>query len=91
MRKTVDALGWLFVSLTMLTLIFTVLSTYIYVRQITYFNSYNTLQICIVITMITWAIKMNIDKKERSENRMCSVVCTLIAAGAMVFIYLGVF
>ena len=90
MKKAVNVLGWLFVPLTMLTLIFTVLSTYLFGRQTTYFNSYNALQVCLVITMITWAIKMSIDKKERSQNKMYSIFCTLIAVGAMLFFYLGV-
>jgi hypothetical protein len=90
MKKTVNVLGWVFVLITMLTLIFTVLSTYLFGRQYTYFNSYNALQVCLVITMITWAIKMSIDKKERPENIKYSILCTLIAVGAILFFYLGV-
>lgn len=91
MKKAINILGWLFVTLTMIALIFTILSTYAFVRQIPYFNSYYALQICLVVTMITWAIKMNTDKNYRAENRACSICCTIIAAGAMVFFYLGVF
>ncbi len=85
MRKTVSALGWIFVLLTMLTIIYTV-SFSIYGHII----NYNIVQVCVAGTMITWAIKMSIDKKERSENGLYCIVCTLIAFGAMVFIYLGV-
>lgn len=90
MRKAINVLGWIFVVLTMVSIIVTVFSTYLYGRQVTYFNSYNGLQICLVATMITWVIKLNLDKKERAENVLYCVGCTLIAFGAMFFLYIGV-
>ncbi|WP_026884217.1 hypothetical protein [Clostridium akagii] len=91
MRKVVSALGWIFVVLTMFSIIITVFSTYMYGRQVNYFTSYNALQVCLGVTMVTWAIKMCIDKKERAENALYCVLCTLIACGAMVFLYIGVY
>jgi len=91
MRKAINVLGWVFVALTMLSIVVTVFSTYLYGHQISYFTSYNALQICLVATMITWVIKLSLDKKERAENALYCVGCTLIAFGAMYFLYVGVY
>lgn len=91
MRKALNLIGWLFVSITMIALICTLLSTYLFVRQISYFNTYKTFQICMAVTMAIWAFKMNIDKNERAENMLYSVFCTFIAVGSVFFIYMGVF
>lgn len=91
MKKAISAIGWIFVPLTMLTLIFTLLTTYLYVRQISYFSSYSAFQLCMALTMIIWAIRMFIDKGERSQNLLYSISCTLIAVGAVFFLYIGVF
>lgn len=91
MRKAVNVIGWVFVTLTILALTCTLLTTYLYVREISWFYTYRSLQICIICTMITWAVKMSMDKKERAQNMICSVFCTLIAIGAIFFMYMGVF
>ncbi|AJA47437.1 hypothetical protein CPAST_c13380 [Clostridium pasteurianum DSM 525 = ATCC 6013] len=91
MKKAINLIGWVFVLLTMLTLTFTLLTTYLFVRQISYFDSYSTFQLCMALTMIIWAIRMFIDKKERTQNLLYSVSCTLIAMGAVYFMYIGVF
>lgn len=91
MEKAINLIGWVFVLLTMLTLTFTLLTTYLFVRQISYFDSYSTFQLCFALTMIIWAIRMFIDKKERSQNLLYSVSCILIAMGTVYFMYIGVF
>lgn len=89
MRKTVNALGWLFVSLTILSLILTMLSTYQFL-YIKYFNSYNTLQWCIFFTMIFWAIRL-FDFRSNKKSLLNSLVCMTFAVLTMVFIYLRVY
>ncbi len=91
MKKVIDGLGWISVALTMVTLIITILTTYLYNTYISRFYSCEYLQICIISTMIIWAINMQLDKKERRQNMMNSVFCVLIAAGTMFFMYKGVF
>lgn len=91
MRKAINIMGWVSVILTILALVCTPLTTYFYVREIGVFYGYGALQICMISTMLIWTVKMSIDKKERAQNRLCSIFCTLIAVGAMFFLYMRVF
>lgn len=90
MKKAINIIGWILVLLTMLTLTCTLLTTYLFVRQISYFDSYNTFQLCMALTMMIWAVGMFVDKRERSQNLFYSISCTLIAFGAVFFMYIGV-
>ena len=89
MRRAINFLGWIGVSLTIFTLILTLLTTYqfIYVK---YFDSYKTLQWCIFFTMIIWAAKM-FDLKASFKNIGYPIACALIAVGTMFFIYMKVY
>ncbi|MDF2505136.1 MULTISPECIES: hypothetical protein [Clostridium] len=91
MKKAINFIGWILVSLTMLTLTCTLLTTYLYIRQTRYFDSYSTFQLCMALTMMIWAVKMFVDKRERSQNLLYSISCTLIAVGTVFFMYIGVF
>lgn len=63
MRKALNVLGWVFVVLTMLALTWTLMCTYLYVRQT--ISGYRVLQICIICTMLIWAVNMSMTKKGR--------------------------
>lgn len=89
MRRAIHFLGWMGVSLTILTLILTLLTTYQF-TYVKYFNSYKTLQWCIFFTMIAWAINM-FDFKASFKNKKCPVACILIAVGVIFFIYMKVY
>lgn len=89
MRKTINFLGWIGVSLTILTLILTLLTTYQF-TYIKYFDSYYTLQLCMFFTMISWAIRM-LDLKANLKNIICPITCTMIAVGTIFFMLMKVF
>lgn len=89
MKKTVSFLGWVSVFITTIALILTILTTYqfLYVK---YFNSYYTLQWCISLTMFIWAIKL-IDFKNKTFNKMYSIMCIFFAVGTIFFIFMKVY
>lgn len=89
MRRAINCLGWIGVSLTIFTLILTLLTTYqfIYVK---YFDSYYTLQWSIFFTMIFWAVKM-FDLKANLKNIAYPIACAVIAVGTIFFIYMKVY
>lgn len=89
MKKTVNFFGWIGVSLTILTLILTLLTTYqfIYVK---YFDSYYTLQWCMFFTMIVWAAKM-FELKASLTSKIYPITCVAIAVGTIFFIFMKVY
>lgn len=88
MRRAINCLGWIGVSLTIFTLVLTLLTTYqfIYVK---YFNSYNTLQWCMFFTMIFLAARM-FDLKASLKNIAYPITCMIIAVGTIFFMYMNV-
>lgn len=89
MRRAIHFLGWMGVSLTILTLVLTLLTTYQF-TYVKYFDSYYTLQWCIFFTMVVWAINM-FDFKASFKNAAYPVACILIAVGTIFFIYMKVY
>lgn len=89
MKRAINCLGWIGVSLTIFTLILTLLTTYqfIYVK---YFDSYYTLQWCIFFTMIFLAAKM-FEFKANFKNIVYPIACVAIAVGTIFFIYMKVY
>jgi hypothetical protein len=89
MRRLLRFLGWIGVSLTSITLVLTLLTTYqfIYVK---YFDSYYTLEWCIFFTMIVWAINM-LEFKTNLRSMMYPVMYMVIAVGTMFFMFMKVF
>lgn len=88
-KKTIECLGWVSVSLTTLALIFTVLSTY-QLFNIQYFNNYKMFQCFMIFTMLIWAVKIY-DKTDRIKSLIYSLCCTAIALGTVFFMYVGVY
>jgi len=88
MKRAINCLGWIGVSLTIFALILTLLTTYqfIYVK---YFDGYNTLQWVIFFTMIFWTIKM-FDSKTNLRNIVYPIACMIIAVGTIFFMYMKV-
>lgn len=89
MRRAINFLGWMGVTLTIFTIILTLLTTY-HFTYVKYFNGYNTLQWCIFFTMSVWAIKM-FDFKTSLKNILYPAACILIAFGTIFFIYMKVY
>ena len=89
MKRAINFLGWVGVSLTILTLVLTLLTTYQF-TYVKYFDSYYTLQWCIFFTMITWAAKM-FELKASLKNIGYPIACILIAVGTAFFIYMKVY
>lgn len=89
MRKTIDFLGWIAVSFTILTLVLTLLTTYQF-TYIKYFDSYYTLQWCIFFTMLIWAIRM-FRLKNIYKNVMYPIVCITMAVCTIIFIIMKVY
>ncbi|MEW9096296.1 MAG: hypothetical protein AB2417_14555 [Clostridiaceae bacterium] len=87
MRRTISILGWVSVFFTTVAIILTMLTTYQFV-YIKYFNSYYTLQWCLFFTMVIWTVKF-IDLK--NIKKMYPIVCSILAAGSMFFIFMKVY
>lgn len=88
-KKAIECLGWVSVSLTTLALIFTVLSTYQLIT-IQYFNNYKMFQSLMIFTMLIWAVKIY-DKTDKMKSLIYSLCCMAIAGGTAFFMYVGVF
>lgn len=89
MRKTINLLGWIAVSFTILALILTLLTSYQF-TYIKYFDSYYTLQWSIFFTMVIWSIKM-FDCNGKHKSITYPIVCLAIAVCTMCFIILKVY
>lgn len=83
MGKTVGFLGWLFVVLTIISLLFT-LTTAHQIQYIDFhFKYYSILQVCIFFTMIFWAIilfRMNTGGRRIVYSSICVLfaVCMVL-------------
>ncbi|GLC31434.1 hypothetical protein [Clostridium omnivorum] len=89
MKKTINMLGWVSVFITILALVCTILTTY-HFTYIKYFNDYYTLQWCLFFTMLIWGIK-TFDIKASLNNIMYTIICILMAAGTIFFMYMKVY
>jgi hypothetical protein len=83
MRRAVNILGWISVTLTIAALVLTMISTY-HFAYIKYFDDYYTLQVCLFFTMIIWGIKM-FDLRSGVRDIIYTVICFLMAFGSMFF------
>jgi hypothetical protein len=89
MRKAINVLGCLSVSITILALILTMVSTYHFI-YIKYFYRYYTLQWCLFFTMIIWGIKM-LYLKSSFKDVIYTVICFLMAFGCIFFRFMKVY
>lgn len=89
MRKTINMLGWIGVTLTMFAMIFTMISTY-HFRYIEYFYNYYTLEWCLFFTMIFWGIKM-FHYRSGIKDLVYTIICFLMAFGCMFFRFMKVY
>ncbi|MCM8711869.1 hypothetical protein M2651_12765 [Clostridium sp. SYSU_GA19001] len=83
MKKIINILGWVGVSLTIISLILTMLSTYHFV-YIKYFYDYYTLQWCLFFTMIVWGIRI-FYLKSSFRDLIYTAICFIMAFGSMFF------
>lgn len=88
MRRTINLLGWICVFFTIISIVLTLLTTYQF-TYVKYFNGYYTLQWSMFFTMIIWAVKL-FDYKSTFMSKLYPIVCTIIAAGALFFIFMKV-
>jgi hypothetical protein len=88
MRRTVNVLGWISVSLTILTLICTLITTY-HFMYIKYFDGYYTLQWCLFFTMLIWGMKM-FNLKSGFKDIVYTLICFLMAFGSVFFRFMRV-
>lgn len=56
-RKIIDFLSWFSVSITIITLVLTVITTY-HVKNVNYFSGYYFLQTAMIFTMTIWGFKI---------------------------------
>jgi hypothetical protein len=89
MRKTLNLLGWISVFVTIFTLVLTLLTTYQFI-YIKYFDSYFTLQCCMVVTLTLFGVTM-LDSKYKFKNVIFSLSCMALAVGTMFFILMRVY
>lgn len=89
MRKAINLLGWIGVTVTMLALIFTMVSTY-HFAYIKYFYGYYTLQWCLFFTMIFWGIKM-FYLKSSFKDIVYTIICFSMAFVSVFFRFMKVY
>lgn len=89
MRKTINVAGWVTVFITIIALMLTILTMYQFM-YVKYFDSYFTLQWCIIFTMTIWGIKL-MDMKTNIKNCLYSLVFLAIAAGTVFFMVMKVY
>lgn len=87
MKKVISILAWVFVGITSLCMLFTMLSTYNMVEMI-YFDNYWLLQSSIIVTMFLWSIKQLFLKNKEWIN---SILCMLMGFGTIFFMLLRVY
>lgn len=87
MKKFIGILAWIFVAITSLCLIFTMLST-CKVVDIRCFNNYYIFQISIIITMFLWSIK---EFQVKSKEWLNSALCMAMGFGTMFFVFMKVY
>lgn len=88
MRKLIDFISWFFVVVTVVVLIFTMLTTYQFIF-LNYFNSYKLVELSTFFTMMIWAFKLL--KQKQNLNKIYSLMCILIAICSILFMYIGVY
>ncbi|KYH29299.1 MULTISPECIES: hypothetical protein [Clostridium] len=80
MKKFISILAWIFVAITSLCLILTMLSTCRFINM-DYFNNYYIFQVSTIITMFLWSIKqLELKTKEWINSILCMAMgfCTII-------------
>lgn len=87
MKKFISILAWIFVGITSLCLILTMLST-CRVINLQYFSNYYIFQISIVITMFLWSIKQF---ELKSKEWLNSALCMVMGFGTMVFMFMEIY
>lgn len=87
MKKVISILAWIFVVITCICMVFTMLSTYNMVEMI-YFDNYWLLQSSIIVTMFLWSIKQLFLKNKEWIN---SILCMLMGFGTIFFMLLRVY
>lgn len=83
MKKTIDFFGWTSVVVTIMALLCTFVSTYRFM-YVKYFNSYKVLQVCIVSTMVFWALKLYGTGKGK-RKWVYSMICLIFALATIYF------
>lgn len=89
MKKTINLLGWACVFITILALIGTISTTY-HFKYFKYCNGYSALQWCLFFTLLIWGIK-TFDIKASLNKMLYTVICILMAAGSIFFMYMNVY
>lgn len=88
--KTIDIIAWIFVFLTLSSLILTIISTYQYLgSSIKYFEDYTTFQIGLFITMALGTVSLY-DKRNRTRSLVYAIGCFVVASGMLYFIFQNV-
>lgn len=87
MKKCISVLAWIFVVITSLCLVVTMLSTYNFI-ELKYFNDYYIFQVSIVIMMLLWSIKQF---QMRSKEWVNSILCMFMGVVTMVFMFMKIY
>lgn len=88
MKKIFNLLGWILVTMTILSIILSLLTAYQFIT-IKYFNTYYPIEWCIFLTMVFWSFKL-LDK-QYNKKKIYPIICILMACGAIFFIYMRVY
>lgn len=85
--KAIDIIAWIFVFLTLSSLLLTIISNYQYLgSSIKYFENYTTFQISLFITMALGTVSLY-DKRNRTRSLIYAIGCFVVASGMLYFIY----
>lgn len=89
MKKVIEYTKLIFVFISIITIILTMLSTY-HILPIKYFNSYLNIEMCILITALLGTIQ-TIQSKNRHEYKTVLILYMLMVFGCLFFMLMKVY
>lgn len=92
MRRAINILAWVSVTIAIMFLLLTLLTTYIFLKGnllATYFNGYFTFQCAMAVTMLFWSFNLFL-LKDNPKNKIYSFFCLLIGLVTIFFITMRV-
>lgn len=89
MKRVIEDIKLGFVFISILTIIFTMLSTY-HILPLKYFNSYLNIELCILITAVLGAIQ-TIQSKNRGKYKTVLLLYMLMVFGSLFFMIMKVY
>jgi hypothetical protein len=89
MKRFIEDAKLIFVFLSILTIVLTMISTY-HILPLKYFNSYLNIELCILVTAVLGAIQI-LQSKNRESYKTMFVLYMLMVFGSIFFMFMKVY